>query len=610
MRTRLRAAASPKALAPGARSTSRPLAFKSDELRTVCATFGLSPFEGGLLLLCAAIELDSDVAALCARIDGREPGRASFALASRLFDDAHWSALLPTGPLRYWHLVEVDARREIGLAQARLSISERALHYLAGLVYLDESLHARLAAVPPPGDLWEVHATIATRIASHLDRQIDTAFALTGADVNARRSVVAHACAQAGVRLFSIRAEDVPSDPVERDRLVRGWSREALLAPAVLLIDGAVHPQTAALVDRLNTALVLSGDEGVQGGVKPLIRLHLPSPSARERRDWWQVALGQTSVAHNGTVDALAAQFALNPGQIAAAVKSAPGHTAEAIWDASRLQARPALGDLAQRIEPAATWHDLVLPPAQMNVLRQVAVHVRQRLVVYDDWGFGAATRGLGISALFAGVSGTGKTMAAEVLASELRLDLYRIDLSQVVSKYIGETEKNLRRVFDSAEGGGVILLFDEADALFGRRSEVKDSHDRYANIEVSYLLQRMETYRGLAILTTNQRAALDSAFLRRLRFVVEFPFPDAAGRAEIWRRAFPAATPTDGLDVAKLARLNVAGGNIRNIAVNAAFLAADAGRSVTPADVLSAARSEYSKMDKALADAEIRDWV
>jgi SpoVK/Ycf46/Vps4 family AAA+-type ATPase len=229
---------------------------------------------------------------------------------------------------------------------------------------------------------------------------------------------------------------------------------------------------------------------------------------------------------------------------------------------------------------------------------------------VYDEWGFGAATRGLGISALFAGVSGTGKTMAAEVLATELRLDLYRIDLSQVVSKYIGETEKNLRRVFDAAEEGGVILLFDEADALFGRRSEVKDSHDRYANIEVSYLLQRMEAYRGLAILTTNQRGALDQAFVRRLRFIVEFPFPDAAGRAEIWRRAFPAAAPTEGLEVLKLARLNVAGGNIRNIALNAAFLAADAGRSVTPGDVLSAARSEYSKMDKALTDAEVRDWV
>src|SRR6185437_7411183 len=194
-----------------------------------------------------------------------------------------------------------------------------------------------------------------------------------------------------------------------------------------------------------------------------------------------------------------------------------------------------------------------------------------------DSWGFAArTTRGLGISALFAGPSGTGKTLAAEVLANDLQLDLYRIDLSQVVSKYIGETEKNLRAVFDAAETSGAVLLFDEADALFGKRSEVRDSHDRYANIEVSYLLQRMESYRGLAILTTNRRSSLDTAFLRRIRFVIPFPFPDAGLRERIWARIFPPETPTRDLDTAKLARLNVTGGNIRNIALNAAFLAAD----------------------------------
>jgi SpoVK/Ycf46/Vps4 family AAA+-type ATPase len=195
------------------------------------------------------------------------------------------------------------------------------------------------------------------------------------------------------------------------------------------------------------------------------------------------------------------------------------------------------------------------------------------------------------------------------VLANALRLDLYRIDLSSVVSKYIGETEKNLRRVFDAAEDGGAILLFDEADALFGKRSEVKDSHDRYANVEVSYLLQRMEAYRGLAILTTNMKSALDTAFLRRIRFVVSFPFPDAAQRAEIWLRMFPPQVPTEGLDRAKLARLNIAGGNIRNIALNAAFIAADAGEPVRMRHLLRAARSEYAKLEKTLSEAEIAGW-
>jgi SpoVK/Ycf46/Vps4 family AAA+-type ATPase len=240
-----------------------------------------------------------------------------------------------------------------------------------------------------------------------------------------------------------------------------------------------------------------------------------------------------------------------------------------------------------------------------------MSAQVRQRHRVYDTWGFGAkGGRGLGISALFAGPSGTGKTMAAEVIARDLRLDLYRIDLSQVVNKYIGETEKNLRRVFDAAEAGGAVLLFDEADALFGKRSEVKDSHDRYANIEVSYLLQRMESYRGLAILTTNMKSALDEAFLRRLRFIVQFPFPDAAHRAQIWRRVYPDLVPVGRLDFDRLARLNVAGGHIRNIAIHAAFFAADANQPVSMAHLLRAARSEYSKLDRAPTDAELAGWV
>jgi SpoVK/Ycf46/Vps4 family AAA+-type ATPase len=281
------------------------------------------------------------------------------------------------------------------------------------------------------------------------------------------------------------------------------------------------------------------------------------------------------------------------------------------LWDACRAQARPKLDDLAQRIDSSAQWEDLVLPEAQLQTLRDITAHVKQRAKVYERWGFGGKSgRGLGISSLFAGTSGTGKTMAAEVLARELRLDLYRIDLSAVISKYIGETEKNLRRVFDAAEMGGVVLLFDEADALFGKRTDVKDSHDRHANVEVSYLLQRMEAYRGLSVLTTNLKTSLDQAFLRRIRFIVQFPFPDATMRAEIWRRVFPQATPTEGLEPQKLAQLNVAGGNIRNIALNAAFLAAGAGEVVMMKHVLQATKNEYIKLERPLTDAEVRGWA
>jgi SpoVK/Ycf46/Vps4 family AAA+-type ATPase len=318
-------------------------------------------------------------------------------------------------------------------------------------------------------------------------------------------------------------------------------------------------------------------------------------------------------------LDCIAQQFRLSAGTIAAIANSAtaatrrygPASLGGTLWEQCRALSRPQLDMLAERIEPRADWNDIVLPFAQLSVLHMLADQARNRMIVYERWGFaGRGRRGLGISALFSGQSGTGKTLAAEVLASELNLDLYRIDLSAIVSKFIGETEKNLKRVFDAAEQGGVVLLFDEADALFGKRSEVKDSHDRYANIEVSYLLQRMESYQGVAILTTNARSALDRAFQRRLRFIVEFPYPGTVERQAIWQRAIPAQTPTGGIEPARLARLNVPGGSIRNIALNAAFIAAGDGTPLGMAHALEAAKLEAAKSERPIADIETRGWV
>jgi SpoVK/Ycf46/Vps4 family AAA+-type ATPase len=269
---------------------------------------------------------------------------------------------------------------------------------------------------------------------------------------------------------------------------------------------------------------------------------------------------------------------------------------------------RPRLDTLAQRLEPKATWNDLVLPAAETDLLHRIADQVGQRATIYQSWGFGKKmNRGLGISALFCGDSGGGKTMAAEVMANHLRLNLFRIDLSAVMSKYIGETEKNLRRLFDAAEDGGAILFFDEADALFGKRSEVKDSHDRYANIEINYLLQRMESYGGLAILATNMKSSLDSAFLRRLRFVVSFPFPGVQERKAMWQKVFPSATRTVDLDFDRLARFNFNGGNIALVALNAAFAAARSQSPVTMAIVLEAARIEFRKLERPVNAADFR---
>ncbi len=280
-----------------------------------------------------------------------------------------------------------------------------------------------------------------------------------------------------------------------------------------------------------------------------------------------------------------AGHAAAGPGP---AGQAGPAGSAAAVslWDTCRLLARPRLEGLAQRLTPSTGWDGS--RPAR-SAAAEPAAPRRRRSVTgcwsTETWGFAALSgRGLGVSALFAGDSGTGKTLAAEVLASELDLDLYRIDLSAVVSKYIGETEKNLRQVFDAAEEGGSILLFDEADALFARRGEVRDSRDRYANVEVGYLLQRMESYQGLAILTTNLRSSLDGAFTRRLRFTIHFPIPGPEQRERIWSQVFPALAPTKEIEFARLAQLKVTGGNIRNIAMNAAFLSAEAGEPITMA--------------------------
>jgi hypothetical protein len=466
---------------------------------------------------------------------------------------------------------------------------------------------------------------------------------LCGSEPESRRAVATHACAVLGLGLHLLNVQAIPRGVAEIDLFLRLWERETVLQPNCLLLefddgpalDAAGEFAVKRLIEKLRSPLAISHREQIKPVERKLLTFDVLRPTAKEQIELWYRALGAVAPALNGEVAAIVSQFSMSTDRIEAAVAQMsselwraspephPGNgangavaepappLAQVLWDACRMQSRPRLEGLAQRIEPVAGWDDLVLPEKQKQLLSQIAVQVRNRTKVYRSWGFASkGARGLGISALFAGPSGTGKTMAGEVLANQLRLDLYRIDLSQVISKYIGETEKSLRRVFDAAEESAAILLFDEADALFGKRSEVKDSHDRYANIEVSYLLQRMEAYRGLAILTTNRRDALDAAFLRRIRFVIEFPFPEAPQRAEIWARAFPLQTPTEGLRIDRLARLSAAGGNIQNIAMGAAFLAADAGEPVRMSHLLSAARSEFTKIERPLADSEVTGWV
>ncbi|MEA3335575.1 MAG: ATP-binding protein [Chloroflexota bacterium] len=582
-------------------------------LASLRATFGLTAFERDLLLLAAGVEMDSEIGNLCAQAQGGATGiQPTFGLALSMLPDGHWSALAPTGPLRSWRLLEVGPGPS--LIHSPLQIDERILHFLAGLQHLDERLACYALPADAHVDLVPSHRRLAEHLAGLCQQEgsdPSPVVALCGGVPADRRLIAAVACDLASRPLWRLASGDLPAG--ELDRMARLWEREQALAGSILLLecdelDGSRGSSANGLVrrfiERAGFTVFVSSKDRLLGIQRPMVVLEAQKPSRTEQRSLWQQVLGPAAGSLNGQLDGLVAQFDLSAHAIHSAAQLGVSTGEDDLWQVCRQQTRLRLDDLAQRVAPAAGWKDLVLPRGQLLLLREIAAAVRQRTQVYDVWGFARkSSRGLGISALFVGTSGTGKTMAAEVLAQELQLDLYCIDLSQVVSKYIGETEKNLRRVFDAAEESGAILLFDEADALFGKRSEVKDSHDRYANIEVSYLLQRMEAYRGLAILTSNMKSALDPAFMRRLRFVVQFPFPDSHHRAEIWRGVFPQETPTEGLQPKKLARLNLAGGNIRNIALGAAFLAADQGQPVRAGHILRAARAEYAKLEKPMSE-------
>jgi len=582
----------------------------------------LTPFERDLLLLCAAVELDTGFASLCAR--AQDPGRPypTFALALSALEDPAWEALSPERPLRYWRLIDITQAGGQSLTTSALRADERIVNYLKGLNYLDDRLAPLLAPLDDadPRDLVpsQLHVvdTIGARLdAAPRDRRLPVV-QLLGRDTPTKELVAAAVAARLGLRVFRLQVGVLPTQPADLEAFARLWHRESLLLPAALYVesesgdvDGTRTQAIQFLLARINAVVFLDTQDVWQGLGASALAAEVAKPTAVEQESAWHEAL------KDGAGDSpalLAGQFDLSVPAIREIARQAQASPAGALhtslWHGALAAARPRLDALAQRIEPKATWDDLVLPDADMALLRQIAAQVGSRCTVYDTWGFRDKTsRGLGISALFSGESGTGKTMAAEVLAGHLQLHVYRIDLSAVVSKYIGQTEKNLRRLFDAAEDGGAVLFFDEADALFGKRSEVKDSHDRYANIEVNYLLQRMEAYRGLAILATNMKSALDAAFLRRLRFIVTFPFPGVAERRLIWQKVFPAKTPTSGLDFDRLARLNVTGGHVHNIAMNAAFLAAQAGTPVTMPIVLTAARTEFRKLEKPINEADFR---
>lgn len=614
-------------------AAEREAAAKADPqpaLLLLAQRLGLSTFERDTLLLCAASDLDPAIAALFAAAQGGAARNyPTFALALQLFDEPTWEALSPHRPLRYARLIEINQPGATPLTAGALRADERVVNYLKGLNVLDERLSSLLtmtgeAAAP---ELAPSQQAVADEVLQQL--RVAAAEAripivhLIGTDAGSKQALAQQLCTTLNRRLYRIGLEALPTQKPEIESLARLWQRESMLLAVALYIEAdnldSVSSDIAAAFHWFlsrETGLVFVGlrEAPPRSGYSGCL-VEINKPTAQEQYGAWLQAIqtGAQGETAGNAAQQLAGQFNLNLQDIRLATElaaQAPSTEplAGRVWDACLKLTQPKLDALAQRLEPKATWDELVLSDESTNLLRQIVGQVRERYRVYENWGYARKmTRGLGINALFAGESGTGKTMAAEVLANELHLALYRIDLSAVVSKYIGETEKNLRRLFDAAEQGGAILFFDEADALFGKRSEVKDSHDRYANIEINYLLQRMESFSGLAILATNMKSSLDNAFMRRLRFIITFQFPGPNERRQIWQKALPPDVPRDALDYDRLARFNVSGGNIHSIVLNATFTASQRGTPVTLPLLLSATRSELRKLDKPVNEAEFR---
>jgi hypothetical protein len=560
-----------------------------------------------------------------------EPGSSKFQLGAHLGSDA---PLCRHGLI--WLVAEPPPANDYWLNQA-LQADETLVAWLRG-AYEHHGVLAgcvTLTRRPPSGDELILAGDLLPPASSAISCEAGSVYALYGSDRNRQDAFAQVLAAASNCSLLTVDLPQAPSESVSVREFIRAALRDARLTGAAaylrhwdVCVDADGRPAAGVLDDLLahpGPVIVAGAKPWQPSGMQrphPIRWLPIGVPDYRQRRVLWrhylQAACGAASAADaaailpDGTFDALATQFALTSGAIRDAVLAATnaadesGPAAEDLFASARAYSNLRLEALARKIVPRYEWCDIVLPLNQHEILRELVANIRHRSKVMEEWGVGRKlVASAGVAVLFAGPPGTGKTMAAEVVARELGLDLYKIDLASVVSKYIGETEKNLERIFGEAGSSNAILFFDEADALFGKRSEVKDAHDRYANIEVSYLLQRMEVYEGLTILATNLRANLDEAFTRRLHYIVDFPFPRADERRRIWSALFPQTLPRAAdLDLDLLARrYELAGGSIRNVIVAAAYLAANDGQLVTMEHLQHGVRRELQKMGRLLGE-------
>jgi hypothetical protein len=616
--------------------------------------FGLTEFEERCLVVCMAPELERKYEKLYGYIQDDVTRRrptvdlvlsllcrgAAERLSARICFDSR-------SPLLRFRLLQCGdgTGDQTPLLSRPLKLDDRTLDFLLGIGRFDARLDLVASLVSPGAGhaqiprLQESRTRAVELIKSQLGQR-NIILHLAGPDGAGREALATAICHDLGLPMIVADLSKMSAQSVAFEELIWLAGREAVMQPAALCLRGldALLADTEKLRSRMDalsgavttfsrlTFLIgkLPWKPEPEFGQSIAVRIEVPVPEPEARRDLWQSILAaQTGPTGAGDLDEvlddIAVRFKFTPGQVKQAIRAAQNlarwrspdarMTAGDLYAACRGQCGMKLGALARKVDPKHRWEDIVLPPDQLEQLHEICDQVKHHHTVYGKWGFGRKlSLGRGVTALFSGPPGTGKTMAAEVISNELQLDLYKIDLSQIVSKYIGETEKNLDKVFEAAEASNAILFFDEADALFGKRSEVKDAHDRYANIEIGYLLQKMEEYEGIAILATNLRQNMDEAFVRRLGVIVEFPFPDEEYRRRIWEVVFPAEAPLgDDVDFGVLARaVKLAGGNIKNISLAAAFYAARDGGVISRSHLNRAARREHQKLGRTWSEFEL----
>jgi len=603
---------------------------KGEAFERLREMFGLSPIELDILLIAVAPEISPRYERIYAYLqdDVRRRQPTVDLMLHLLFDSAEEQLIgrgcfRATSSLLGHGLIRLKGDDLVPLPSREVFVTRRIVDFLLGATGLDETLARFARLVMNPVATEPARAGLLRVAQRESSRGVRAYF--HGEDAAAMRGAAIALAAELGVPILVAAMERVGQEAAS---WLGELLQEALLRRAIVYLENFDTMPTDASRDAALKALggfrgivLLSGSEELRTDRVPLdgvVTVEFPLPGWTERRESWEVDLREQGLeARDAELDALAECFRFSATRIDEAAATARllalyhGEPLglEHAFEAARMRSGQKLASLARKVVPAHGWEDLILPAEIAGQLREICCRVTHRQRVMGAWGFERKLSGCkGMNALFHGLSGTGKTMAAEVIAHELGLDLYKIDLAGVVSKYIGETEKNLDRIFTAAASANAVLHFDEADALFGKRSEVRDAHDRYANLEVSYLLQKMEEYEGVSILSTNLRQNLDDAFLRRLTFTISFPFPDEAGRRRIWESIWPAATPVAAdVDAEWLAaRFVLSGGNIRNVALAAAFLAVEDERAVHLEHVLRAVRAEFQKMGKTLSAADL----